>query len=42
MDLRSELGKLSKPVLLLQSEKDIAVPADVANYLHEHIKESRL
>jgi sigma-B regulation protein RsbQ len=41
-DLRGELGKLDKEVLLLQSRDDIAVPGIVANYLHEHIKHSKL
>lgn len=41
-DLRAELLKLDKPVLLLQSHNDIAVPDQVAAYLNEHIKGSIL
>jgi sigma-B regulation protein RsbQ len=41
-DLRSELGRLDKQVLLLQSQHDIAVPMEVAEYLHKHIKGSEL
>jgi len=41
-DVRKELHKLHKEVLLLQSWDDIAVPAEVAYYLHENIKDSKL
>lgn len=41
-DLRSEIGKLDKPVLLLQTKEDIAVPGVVAEYLNQHIKGSQL
>ncbi len=41
-DVRREVSKLQKEVLLLQSREDIAVPAEVAAYLHENIKGSVL
>ncbi|WP_184546479.1 alpha/beta fold hydrolase [Mucilaginibacter sp. FT3.2] len=41
-DLRSEIGKLDKEVLLLQTKEDIAVPLAVAEYLLDNIKGSRL
>jgi sigma-B regulation protein RsbQ len=41
-DARSGLAKLDKEVLLLQTKEDIAVPGIVADYLHEHIKHSKL
>ncbi len=41
-DLRSEIDKLDKQVLLLQTKHDIAVPLEVAEYLHQHIKGSQL
>lgn len=41
-DIRSELGKLEKQTLLIQSQEDIAVPAAVAVYLNEHITGSVL
>lgn len=41
-DYRTSLKKLDKPVLLLQTKHDIAVPMDVANYLNGHIKGSKL
>lgn len=41
-DVRSGLSKLDKEVLLLQTKEDIAVPGIVADYLHEHIKHSKL
>lgn len=41
-DLRQELGKLNKPVLLLQAQNDIAVPDEVALYLNTHVKGSLL
>ncbi|BAV08383.1 sigma-B regulation protein RsbQ [Filimonas lacunae] len=41
-DHRNDLGKTSKPTLIVQSSDDIAVPAYVANYLHQHIPGSSL
>ena len=41
-DVRAELQKLDKPVLLLQSQHDIAVPDAVAIYLNEQIKGSQV
>lgn len=41
-DLRNELDKLRKPVLLIQAYEDIAVPKEVAKYLNEHIADSLL
>lgn len=41
-DLRSELGKLQKTTLLIQAREDIAVPAEVAEYLHKNISDSTL
>lgn len=41
-DYRSELGKLRQPALILQTRVDFAVPQRVAQYLCEHIPDSRL
>jgi len=41
-DLRNELSKLRKPVLLIQAHDDIAVPKEVAEYLNENIQHSKL
>lgn len=41
-DIRSELSKLQKETLLIQSQEDIAVPESVAVYLNEHIQGSIL
>ncbi|SDD73186.1 sigma-B regulation protein RsbQ [Mucilaginibacter pineti] len=41
-DVRNELDKLDKQVLLLQSSEDIAVPTAATAYLHQHIKGSKL
>jgi sigma-B regulation protein RsbQ len=41
-DHRADLDQLDKPTLLIQAREDIAVPLAVAEYLHRHIKESRL
>ncbi|MEJ2880101.1 alpha/beta fold hydrolase [Pedobacter sp. GR22-6] len=41
-DLRTELSKLNKPVLLLQAHNDVAVPDEVAVYLNQHIQGSIL
>ena len=41
-DVRSELSKLHKEILLLQTLNDIAVPTEVAQYLNQHIEGSKL
>ena len=41
-DYRSKLPELKKPVLLLQTKQDIAVPMEVAAYLNKHIAGSTL
>lgn len=41
-DVRSELSRLQKPVLLIQSQRDIAVPQSVAEYLSQKISDSKL
>lgn len=41
-DYRSELPKVVKPTLLLQTKHDIAVPGEVAQYLNDNIKGSVL
>jgi sigma-B regulation protein RsbQ len=41
-DYREELPKVTKPVLIVQSSEDIAVPAAAAEYLHAHIAGSTL
>lgn len=41
-DYRSELSKLSKPTLLIQTKHDIAVPTAVATYLNQQIPNSFL
>lgn len=41
-DIRSELGKLQKQTLLIQTHDDIVVPAEVAVYLNAHISNSTL
>lgn len=41
-DLRAELSKLGKETLLIQAEDDIAVPAEVAEYLNKNISNSKL
>lgn len=41
-DHRNVLDKVDTPVLLLQTKQDIAVPGEVADYLHKHIKNSEL
>jgi sigma-B regulation protein RsbQ len=41
-DTRKMLHLLDKPTLLLHSEYDAAVPREVANYLHAHIRDSQL
>jgi len=39
-DYRDKVKDLDKPTLILQTEEDIAVPMQVAEYLHENIKGS--
>ena len=41
-DVRDQLPVLDVPTLLLQSQHDIAVPPEVADYLHTHIRGSIL
>ena len=41
-DLRSRLGSVEVPTLILQSRRDIAVPMAVGEYLARHIPRSRL
>lgn len=41
-DYRSELIKLNKPTLLIQAQEDIAVPLEVATFLHQNIVNSKL
>lgn len=41
-DIRSELSKLQKETLLIQSHEDIAVPGPVAEYLNKNIVNSSL
>ena len=41
-DHRQDLPKLNKPTLLIQSGEDVAVPLEVAEYLHRHIASSQL
>lgn len=41
-DVRKELPKMKKKTLLLQAHEDIAVPAEVAEYLNQNISGSKL
>jgi len=41
-DHRADLPRVTKPVLIVQSNEDIAVPATAAEYLHAHIPGSTL
>lgn len=41
-DHRADLPKVTRPVLIVQSSEDIAVPASAAEYLHAHIPGSQL
>ena len=41
-DHRADLPKIVTPTLIIQASHDFIVPMDVANYLHTHIKGSRL
>lgn len=41
-DHRSEVGKLAKPTLIIQTRVDSAVPLEVAQYLHRNIRNSQL
>lgn len=40
-DYRDQLEKVSVPVLIIQSNDDIAVPLQASEYLHKNIKESK-
>lgn len=41
-DVRTSLSELKQKTLLLQTLHDIAVPSEVAEYLHKHITDSEL
>ncbi|MES2388227.1 MAG: alpha/beta hydrolase [Bacteroidota bacterium] len=41
-DHRSELADFDKPSLIIQAQNDIAVPAEVGEFLHKNIKNSTL
>lgn len=41
-DYRSALQKVQVPTLIIQPSADVAVPRDVAEYLHTHIRGSQL
>ncbi|CAI6076102.1 Sigma factor SigB regulation protein RsbQ [Paenibacillus sp. JJ-100] len=41
-DCRIELEQVSVPTLILQCSDDIVAPVEVGNYLHSHLKNSRL
>jgi sigma-B regulation protein RsbQ len=41
-DHRQDVCKLDKPTLLIQSQQDVAVPLEVAEYLNREIRGSRL
>lgn len=41
-DHRAELARLAVPTLLIQSSDDVVVPLAVAQYMHQHIRGSRL
>lgn len=41
-DMRSELGKLQVPTLILQTQFDAIAPLEVGQYVHDHIPGSRL
>lgn len=41
-DYRNVLNKINKPVLIIQTANDIAVPEEVGNYLLRHIADSTL
>lgn len=41
-DMRSELGKLRVPTLILQTQFDAIAPLEVGQYVHDHIEGSRL
>ncbi len=41
-DYRSVLPKVQVPTLIIQASADVAVPRDVAEYLHTHIRGSQL
>jgi sigma-B regulation protein RsbQ len=41
-DHRADLARIAVPTLLLQSQNDLFVPPEVADFLHRHIRGSRL
>lgn len=41
-DVRNRLSEINKEILLVHAHNDIAVPAAVAEYLHKHIRGSKL
>ncbi len=41
-DHRQDIARLQLPTLLIQSREDVAVPMEVAEYMHRHIAGSRL
>lgn len=41
-DHRADVARLTQPTLLVQAQDDIAVPLEVAQYLHAHIPHSQL
>lgn len=41
-DLRSSISRLQLPVLLLQGTRDTLVPASVAEWMHQHLPNSKL
>jgi sigma-B regulation protein RsbQ len=41
-DYRGDIAKLAIPTLIIQAKEDIAVPYAVAEYLRDHIKDSKL
>lgn len=41
-DCRAELPRLEQDTLIMQTSHDVAVPMEVAEYLHKHIKNSKL
>jgi sigma-B regulation protein RsbQ len=41
-DYREEVSKLTIPTLIIQSQDDVFVPMQVAEFLHKHIKNSQL
>ena len=41
-DHRADVARLRQPTLIIQAREDVAVPLDVANYLHRSINHSEL